>query len=108
MTCSVIRGPATISRVFDIAALDREAWGESDLARFTPDGEHAWRNWADYSWDTAALDDQGNVVAALSSFDMANLNEQFVHKLFVAPHTDSLVSGNYSWPSSAPMQTSTG
>ena len=86
MSLLTIAGKQAIDRFLDIAALDREAWGDAPDARFTPDGEHAWRVWAEYSFVLAVEDvNERKIVGALCGFDTNQDKVHFLHKIFVDP-----------------------
>jgi phosphinothricin acetyltransferase len=66
----------------EVAALDRRAWGGEPAAKYTPDGEHAWRVWAEYSYLAVAMSPTNEVVGVLLGFD-TSAGEHFLHKMFI-------------------------
>ena len=64
-----------------IAALDREAWKESENAAFIPDGEHIWRLWTEHAIMFCA-EVEAQIVGAIVAFPC--LDERYcLHKVFV-------------------------
>ena len=82
MRFEVVTSPDSVGWALAIAELDRVAWAASPGASFVPDGEHAWRVWAEYSFVAAAISD-GLVLGALGAFDTSTPTLHFLHKLFV-------------------------
>ena len=64
-----------------IAALDREAWKESDNSEFIPDGEHIWRLWMEHAIVFCAEVD-AQIVGAILAFPCMN-GLYCIHKVFV-------------------------
>lgn len=66
----------------DIARLDREAWAQNRNSEYIPDGEHAWRLWAEHALVYCAWD--GNkLVGAVLAFPTMTNGLYCVHKVFV-------------------------
>lgn len=89
----IVESPYTVGLFLEVAALDRRAWGSGPGSQFVPDGEHAWRVWAEYSYLAVALGDSGEVVGALLGFDTSN-GAHFAHKMFVDEHLRSTGVGS--------------
>jgi [ribosomal protein S18]-alanine N-acetyltransferase len=68
---------------FKIAKLDRRAWRENRNSRYIPDGEHAWRLWAEHALVYCAWR-EGKMVGAILAFPCL-AGEFCIHKVFVAP-----------------------
>jgi len=64
-----------------IAALDRESWRINRNSEFIPDGEHAWRLWAEYAIVFCA-EEKNEVIGAILAFPCLN-GKYCVHKVFV-------------------------
>jgi phosphinothricin acetyltransferase len=67
----------------EIAKLDRRAWRENRNSKFIPDGEHAWRLWAEHALVYCAWN-EGKMTGAILAFPCLS-GEFCIHKVFVAP-----------------------
>jgi ribosomal protein S18 acetylase RimI-like enzyme len=67
----------------EIAGLDRRAWRGNRHSKYIPDGEHAWRLWAEHGLVYGARKD-GKMVGAILAFPCLS-GEFCIHKVFVAP-----------------------
>ncbi len=67
----------------EIARLDRRAWRENRNSKYIPDGEHAWRLWAEHAFVYCARK-EGKAVGAILAFPCLS-GEFCIHKVFVAP-----------------------
>jgi len=64
-----------------VAALDREAWKQSEDAEFIPDGEHVWRLWTEHALVFCAEVDS-EIVGAVVAFPCTG-GAYCLHKVFV-------------------------
>jgi phosphinothricin acetyltransferase len=67
----------------EIAKLDRRAWRENRNSKYIPDGEHAWRLWAEHALVYCARDGK-KIAGAILAFPCL-AGEFCIHKVFVAP-----------------------
>ena len=67
----------------EIAKLDRRAWRKNRNSRHIPDGEHAWRLWAEHALVYCAWS-EGKMAGAILAFPCL-AGEFCIHKVFVAP-----------------------
>ena len=70
-----------VSDFLAIAELDRRSWGNKEINRYIPDGEHAWRLWVEYALVFCAYK-QGKIVGVALAFPTI-LGDFVVHKIFV-------------------------
>jgi phosphinothricin acetyltransferase len=67
----------------EIARLDRRAWKGNPDSKYIPDGEHAWRLWAEHALVYCARQEE-KMVGAILAFPCLS-GDYCIHKVFVAP-----------------------
>lgn len=78
---NIIIRRAAIKDFLEIAELDRESWGDEEINRYIPDGEHAWRLWVEYGLVFCCHKHSEIIGVALAFPTISNLF--VVHKIFV-------------------------